>query len=1029
MSLLRGPGHHRLRICPPRHGRRFTAISNQQIEQLEIRRLLSASLHEPTGVLTIFGTNRADHAVVDVESAARLRVTVNSQQSFYATASITKLIFVGKGGRDYFENRSNIPVYAIGGPGSDTLIGGSGDDSLIGRTGSDVLNGNAGNDTLSGQSGRLDRLDGGPDNDEISGGRGQDSLTGNDGDDTLYGGPGDDSLHGDSVTVDPDGASGRDSIMGGDGDDTLIGGGNEDWLDGGAGDDLVQSDVQQEIQTVHVTTLSPDGPGSLMDALARNNRHIVFDVGGVINLRSMSAERPNFEIQISGSNLTIDGSTAPSPGITIVGGRILLLNASNVTIKHIRVRSGDDDRGNPIRGQRDTMSIIASEDVLIQNVSLSWSEDEIADVWDHSRRITFDRVIFSEPLDSANHAHGLLVGNGSTEVTVRNSLFTSMRKRAPKFGFGTALDGGANGLVVNNIIYNPLSRAMIMGDRSQTAAIGNLVIPGPNTASHIALLEAQPGVGPGTEIYLSDNFFQDANRVMAANAGRTTPLFTRSASSNNPEAYDWNVSYKAGVGSIRGTTPAGVHDSQVSAPPLAWMAATLSSAPAMPVTQVYDSVLAQVGSTPWARDSHDARVVTGVIDRTGRVLETTNDIGGMPDYEYVAPSPESERITVLPESDSLFGGDGNDTITGGSGNDLLVGDSGDDIILGRGGDDDLSGGNGRDTLMGEAGADRLNGGGSVDHIDGGIANDITVWNSADDIDVSDGNLGRDEIQVLGTDGDDIIQLREVNGKLQITVNSETMLIDRFTSVTIDARSGNDLITTDDLNGFASDYPTYESSNFHFTIHGGDGHDTIQTAAANDSYIDFELHGGAGNDTLQLPASLTPLVGISVDTNSAFGDAGDDSIVGGNAAETLDGGSGNDTVSGNDGDDSLFGGDGIDLLNGGGDQDVLDGGAGDDRLLGGGSNDSLFGAAGNDELIGNSGNDFLDGSNGQDTLDAGDGNDLLLGGSDGDILVGGAGNDRFDGGDGADTIASGGGNDAFLSFSGDILDEAFASWFL
>lgn len=944
----------------------FSVSSHRQVELLESRQLLTASIELSDRVLRILGMNQPDSALVETVPSGQLRVTLNSQQSTFPADSVASIFFHGRGGADHLENRTSVPTLAVGGPGPDTLIGGSGNDFLSGKTGSDVLVGGDGDDTLYGATGTGDSLDGGHGDDALIGGLGRDTLVGSNGQDTLNGGRGNDLLHGGNSSGDLDGASGGDSVMGGNGDDTLTGGGSQDWLDGGQGDDLLQSESRQQIETVHVTTLAPDGPGSLMDALARDNRRIVFDVGGVIDLRSASVERPNYEIQISGSNLTIDGSTAPSPGITIVGGRILLLNASNVTIKHIRVRSGDDDRGNPIRGQRDTMSIIASEDILIQNVSLSWSEDEIADVWDHSRRVTFDRVIFSEPLDSASHAHGLLIGNGSTEVTVKNSLFTSMRKRAPKFGFGTALDGSATGLVVNNIIYNPMSRAMIMGDQSKSAAIGNLVIPGPNTASHIALLEAQPGVGPGTEIYLSDNLFLDANRVMLANAGRTTPLFTRAATYGNPEAYDWNVSYKAGVGSIRGTTPGYAHNSEVSALPQAWMAAALNSDPALPVTRVYNTVLAQVGSTPWARDSHDARVITGVINRTGRVLNTTNDVGGLPDYVSVPPSPESARITVLTESDSLFGGEGNDTMTGGFGDDLLVGDSGDDIIMGGGGDDDLSGGDGRDTLMGESGVDRLNGGREFDYVDGGLANDITAWASGDGIDVSDGNLGRDELQILGTDGNDIIQLRAVNGKLQVTVNSETMLIDRFTSVNIDAKSGNDLITTDDLRGFASDYPTYETSNFYFNIHGGDGHDTIQATAAADSYIAFELHGGPGNDTLQLPASLTEIIGTSVDTNSAYGDDGDDTITGGSVAETLDGGSGNDSISGGNGDDSLFGGDGIDYLNGGGDQD---------------------------------------------------------------LLVGGLGNDRLEGGDGEDIFATGGGNDTFIGFSGDLLDEAWQLWFL
>ena len=904
MSLIRGPKRFRFRIGRNRDRRRNTTNLDHRLEQLEVRRLLAATLDHSTGVLTISGTNRGDQVFVEMESPTHLTVRLNRQQTSYLADSVASIVFHGKGGRDYFENSTSIPLVAFGGPGPDTLIGGSGDDFLTGRTGSDMLLGNAGNDTLTGDGGPIDTLDGGPGNDQLSGGRGRDSLMGNDGRDTLNGGPGDDSLDGGSEADSLDGFSGNDSILGGDGNDTLTGGGDQDWLDGGAGDDLVQSEVESSIQTVRVTTLSPDGPGSLSDALSQDNRHIVFDVGGVIDLRTAAIERPNHELQISVSNLTIDGSSAPSPGITIVGGRVLLLNASNVTIRHIRVRSGDDDRGNPIRGQRDSMSIVASEDVLIQNVSLSWSEDEIADVWDHSRRVTFDSVIFSEPLDSASHAHGLLIGNGSTEVTVRNSLFTSMRKRAPKFGFGTARDGSASGLVVNNIIYNPLSRAMIMGDTSKSAIVGNLVIPGPDTASHIALAEAQPGVGAGTEIFLSDNFFLDAHRVMSPNTGRTTPLFTRPATFDNPEAYDWNVSYKAGVGSIRGTTPAGVYDSEVSSISEPWMATALTAAPAMPVEQVFDSVLAQVGAVPWARDAHDLRVIDGVINRTGRVIDTTADVGGMPTYRFVPRAPESARTAVRVENDSLFGGAGNDTILGGTGDDLLYGNSGNDVIHGGNGDDQLLGHSGSDTLMGEAGVDRLTGGTSIDLVDGGINDDIIIWSVADGNDSPEGNLGSDQLQISATNNDDIIQLRELNGKLRIQVNAEAVTLNRFNSVVINAQSGNDTITTDDLRGFASDYPTYNPSNFYFTILGEDGRDTIDASAATDPYLGFLLNGGSGNDTLRLPASLTPVVGTSIDTNSAFGEAGDDTITGGNAIETLDGGSGHDVLFGTVGVDFL-----------------------------------------------------------------------------------------------------------------------------
>ncbi|MEQ9643583.1 MAG: hypothetical protein RIM84_26430 [Alphaproteobacteria bacterium] len=86
---------------------------------------------------------------------------------------------------------------------------------------------------------------------------------------------------------------------------------------------------------------------------------------------------------------------------------------------------------------------------------------------------------------------------------------------------------------------------------------------------------------------------------------------------------------------------------------------------------------------------------------------------------------------------------------------------------------------------------------------------------------------------------------------------------------------------------------------------------------------------------------------SADTGQAYvifgfaqidGDAGDDSLTGGDAADSLTGNAGNDTLIGNGGNDSLFGG-----LN----DDSIEGGTGDDLLSSGTGNDSLFGGAGTD----------------------------------------------------------------------------------
>jgi len=80
------------------------------------------------------------------------------------------------------------------------------------------------------------------------------------------------------------------------------------------------------------------------------------------------------------------------------------------------------------------------------------------------------------------------------------------------------------------------------------------------------------------------------------------------------------------------------------------------------------------------------------------------------------------------------------------------------------------------------------------------------------------------------------------------------------------------------------------------------------------------------------------------------------------------------LNGNAGDDSLAGGNGSDTLNGGADKDELYGGAGSDMLFGDAGDDQLFGKAGTDILDGGSGDDMLTGGNLSDTFVFGTGYD-------------------------------------------------------
>lgn len=134
-----------------------------------------------------------------------------------------------------------------------------------------------------------------------------------------------------------------------------------------------------------------------------------------------------------------------------------------------------------------------------------------------------------------------------------------------------------------------------------------------------------------------------------------------------------------------------------------------------------------------------------------------------------------------------------------------------------------------------------------------------------------------------------------------------------------------------------------------------------------------ISGHYGNDTIT--------IGDGVLGATMQGDAGADSLVGGDANDSLSGGAGNDTIDGRGGDDTLRGGSGNDVLHGGAGNDRLFGGAGDDTLTGGPETDLLLGGTGNDlfftidgeadTMLGGSGNNTAHVDQGLDQIPNGD----------------------------------------------------------
>jgi len=123
------------------------------------------------------------------------------------------------------------------------LVGNEGDDTIYGNDGADVIYGMDGNDTIYGNAGF----------DSISGGGGADTVYGGWGNDAIYGGDFSGQLEylNEVPSATPDEG---DELYGGPGADYVVGQRGFDQIRGGANDDILISNVEQNLTTVDSTT-------------------------------------------------------------------------------------------------------------------------------------------------------------------------------------------------------------------------------------------------------------------------------------------------------------------------------------------------------------------------------------------------------------------------------------------------------------------------------------------------------------------------------------------------------------------------------------------------------------------------------------------------------------------------------------------------------------------------------------------------------------------------------------------------------
>jgi hypothetical protein len=387
-------------------------------------------------------------------------------------------------------------------------------------------------------------------------------------------------------------------------------------------------------RVIVVTNLNDDGEGSFRWACEQGGaRIVVFNVAGIIRIKT--------PVMIRAPYITIAGQTAPGDGVCIAGESVWI-NTHDVIIRYMRFRRGEtwvgrrDDAigGNPIGN------------IMIDHVSASWGLDENMSMYRHmyndstgkvedkfpTVNITIQNSIFSEALDTWNHAFGSTLGGEN--CTFMRNLWANNAGRNPSIGWNGVFN------FANNVIFNWVHRSIDGGDyRAQYNIINNYFQPGPATPkNNVGHRILKPESGRSKlkyrvygRAYVNGNVMEGYPEITKDNWNGGVQV----EEMKNTGEYTDNIKWKT---------------------PLPMPAITLLSA-----TEAKKYVLANAGATLPRRDAVDTRIVkqvtTGKIDADPNVklpetqfkhrrmaidsykigiITDPSQAGGYPDYKGTA---------------------------------------------------------------------------------------------------------------------------------------------------------------------------------------------------------------------------------------------------------------------------------------------------------------------------------------------------------------------------------------------------------
>lgn len=380
-------------------------------------------------------------------------------------------------------------------------------------------------------------------------------------------------------------------------------------------------------KVLFVTNLNDSGPGSLRIAVeADGPRTVIFRVSGTIALKSTLA--------VTKPYITIAGQTAPGDGICLKD-RSFAISTDHVIVRYIRCRPGDN-----AKSEGDALSISSGRDIIVDHCSTSWSVDETlsASTGGQMGNVTVQWCIISESLhDSIHHKgpHGygsLIRGGWGNGYSFGHNLYAHHYARLPRPGNYNDRSKDPNGFTLdfrNNVIYNWAGRAAgYNADGSNNTNsitkmnfIGNYYQRGINSKGSLAFSESTKSA----KAYFSDNCM-DGSYPDDPWSLVTFSNFSR----EDLEAYK--------------------QSSPIPVPPVQTEDAITA----------YEWVLAETGATLPNRDAVDIRIVNDVKNRTGKIINDEEEVGGWPELKSTEPPQDSDQDGMPDDWEKRYGFDPDD---------------------------------------------------------------------------------------------------------------------------------------------------------------------------------------------------------------------------------------------------------------------------------------------------------------------------------------------------------------------------------